>query len=121
MSTAAVLGVGPGLGAVLARRFARGGLDVALMARSKASLAPAELEVTALGRRARSILVDAGDNASVASAFERAKAELGAPEGFVCNAGASQRGSIVDTAPEFERCLREWTACRGRPPTSRGA
>ena len=107
MSTAAVLGVGPGLGAALARRFARGGLDVALMARSEASLAPVELEVTSLGRRAHSILVDASDDASVAAAFERAKAELGAPELFVYNAGAFQRGSVVDTAPEeFERCLR---------------
>ena len=35
MATAAVLGVGPGLGAALARRFARGGLDVALMAQTK--------------------------------------------------------------------------------------
>lgn len=107
MSTAAVLGVGPGLGAALARRFARGGLDVALMARSPASLASVESEITALGRRARSILVDAGDDASVAAAFDRAKAELGAPEVFVYDAGAFQRGSIVDTAPEdFERCLR---------------
>ena len=107
MPTAAVLGVGPGLGAALARRFARGGLDVALMARSEASLAPVELEVTSLGRRAHSILVDAGDDASVAAAFERAKAELGAPEVFIYNAGAFQRGSIVDTPlEEFERCLR---------------
>jgi NAD(P)-dependent dehydrogenase (short-subunit alcohol dehydrogenase family) len=107
MSTAVVLGVGPGLGAALARRFARGGLDVALMARSEASLVPVELEVRSLGRRACSILVDAGDDASVASAFERAKAELGAPEVFVYNAGAFQRGSIVDTTlKEFERCLR---------------
>ncbi|MEO7033553.1 MAG: SDR family NAD(P)-dependent oxidoreductase [Polyangiaceae bacterium] len=93
MSTAAVLGVGPGLDAALARRFARGGFDVALMARSEASLAPVELEVTSLGRRAHSILVDAGDDASVAAAFERAKAELGAPEVLVYNAGAFQRGS----------------------------
>lgn len=107
MPTAAVLGVGPGLGAALARRFARGGLDVVMMARSKASLAPVELEVTSLGRRAHSILVDAGDDVSVAAAFERAKAELGAPEVLVYNAGAFQRGSIVDTTPEeFERCLR---------------
>jgi len=77
------------------------------MARSEASLAPVEREVISLGRRARSIAVDAGDGASVASAFARAKAELGAPEVFVYNAGAFHRGSIVDTTPEeFERCLR---------------
>ncbi|MGO9766099.1 MAG: SDR family NAD(P)-dependent oxidoreductase [Myxococcaceae bacterium] len=102
-----MLGVGPGLGAALARRFARGGLDVALMARSEANLAPVELEIRSLGRRAHSILADAGDEASIASALERAKAELGAPEVFVYNAGAFQRGSIADTSTEeFERCLR---------------
>jgi NAD(P)-dependent dehydrogenase (short-subunit alcohol dehydrogenase family) len=107
MPTAAVLGVGPGLGAALARRFARGGLDVALMARSEASLAPVEREVTSLGRRASSILVDAGNEASVISGFERARAELGPLDVFVYNAGAFQRGGIIDTTPEeFERCLR---------------
>ncbi|MEO7038002.1 MAG: SDR family NAD(P)-dependent oxidoreductase [Polyangiaceae bacterium] len=68
---------------------------------------PTSFEVTSLGRRARSILVDAGDNASVAAAFERAMAELGAPEVLIYNAGAFRKGSVIDTAPEeFERCLR---------------
>lgn len=107
MATAAVLGVGPGLGAALARRFARGGFDIALMARSKASLAPVELEITSIGRRSCSLLVDAGDDASVALAFQREKAELGPPEVLIYNAGAYQKGSVVDTAPEeFERSLR---------------
>ncbi|MEO7037685.1 MAG: SDR family NAD(P)-dependent oxidoreductase [Polyangiaceae bacterium] len=97
MSTAAVLGVGPGLGAALARRFARGEFDVALMARSEASLASVELEVTSLGRRARSILVDAGDNASVAAAFERAKAELAHPK---CSSTTPVRfGKAVSSTP----------------------
>ncbi len=36
---AAVLGVGPGLGAAVARRFAREGFAVALMARSEEGVA----------------------------------------------------------------------------------
>lgn len=107
MSTTAIVGVGPGLGAALARRFARGASDVVLMARSATSLAAVARDVEALGRRAASIQVDAGDPSSVGAAFDRASAALGAPDVLIYNAGAFQRGSIVDISPEdFERCLR---------------
>jgi NAD(P)-dependent dehydrogenase (short-subunit alcohol dehydrogenase family) len=100
---AAIVGVGPGLGAALARRFARGGFDVALMARSEASLAPVAAEVTALGRRATSIAVDAGDAASVDAAFKRA----GDIDVLIYNAGAFRMGLVAETPPEeFDRCLR---------------
>jgi NAD(P)-dependent dehydrogenase (short-subunit alcohol dehydrogenase family) len=107
MANAIIVGVGPGLGAALARRFARGGCDVALMARSESSLAPVAKEVEGLGRRAVQITVDAGDAASVASAFARAKAELGAADVLVYNAGAFKMGSLLELKPEdFESCLR---------------
>jgi NAD(P)-dependent dehydrogenase (short-subunit alcohol dehydrogenase family) len=44
---AAVLGVGPGLGAAVARRFASEGFDVALMARRDKSVAPVREEIVA--------------------------------------------------------------------------
>ena len=107
MPTAIVLGVGPGLGASLARRFARAGWDIVLMARSDAGLTPVAREVESLGRRAFSVLVDAGDPVSVAAAFDSAKIALGAPDVLIYNAGAYQRGSVIETSPEdFERCLR---------------
>src|SRR3954462_6670350 len=107
MPTAIVVGVGPGLGAALARRFARGGCDVVLMARSEANLAPVAKEVEALGRRAVSITVDAGSAPSVSSAFARAKAEAGAADGLVYNAGVFKMASLLDLSPEdFESCLR---------------
>jgi NAD(P)-dependent dehydrogenase (short-subunit alcohol dehydrogenase family) len=107
MATTIVVGVGPGLGAALARRFARGGMDVALMARSEASLRPIASEIQALGRRAAVVTVDAGDPASVAAAFARAKTELGTADVLVYNAGAFQRAGILELSPDdFERCLR---------------
>ena len=44
---AVVVGAGPGLGAVLGRRFAAGGADVALVARSPESLQSSEAAVRA--------------------------------------------------------------------------
>lgn len=100
---AVIVGVGPGLGAALARRFARGGMDIALMARK----APSTKEIEALGRRAVAIEVDAGDAASVAAGFARAKKELGPADVLVYNAGAFQMGAVADITPEdFDRCLR---------------
>ncbi len=107
MSIAVIVGIGPGLGAALARRFARGGMDVALMARSDANLAPVAAEVRALGRRAAPIAMDAGDAASVTAAFARARAELGDADVLVYNAGAFKMGGLLDVSvEEFERCLR---------------
>src|SRR5438105_13341266 len=110
---AVIVGIGPGLGAALARRFARGGMDIALMARDEAHLAPVAREVEALDRRAAQIAVDAGDPASVAAAFARAKSELGPADVLVYNAGAFQMGAIADITPEdFDRCFR--INCTGR-------
>jgi NAD(P)-dependent dehydrogenase (short-subunit alcohol dehydrogenase family) len=107
MPSTYVLGVGPGLGAALARRFAREGHAVALMARSAKSLAPVHAELSASGARALSVDVDATDPASVAAAFDRAKRELGHADVFVYNAGAFQMGGVLDVSPEtFDRCFR---------------
>jgi NAD(P)-dependent dehydrogenase (short-subunit alcohol dehydrogenase family) len=104
---AAVLGVGPGLGSSVARRFAREGFAVALMARSEESVAGARKEIEGQGGTARPVTADATDPGSVASAFERVRAELGDPEVFVYNAGAFQMGGILEIEPEkFDECFK---------------
>ena len=104
---AAVLGVGPGLGAAIARRFAREGFAVALMARREESVAAVREEIEASGGRALPVSTDATDQASVATAFERIRNELGDPEVFVYNAGAFQMGGILDVSPEkFDECFK---------------
>ena len=104
---AVVLGVGPGLGATVARRFAREGFAVGLMARGEESLAAAREEVEGSGGTALSVAADATDAASVASAFDRVREELGEPEIFVYNAGAFQMGGILELSPEqFDDCFR---------------
>ncbi len=71
---AVLVGVGPGLGASLARTFAAAGYDLTLMARTTASIAPAAGSVRAAGRIAREELLDVGDLAALASAVRRANA-----------------------------------------------
>jgi NAD(P)-dependent dehydrogenase (short-subunit alcohol dehydrogenase family) len=104
---AAVLGVGPGLGASVARRFAGEGFGVALMARREESVAGVREEIEGGGGAALSVSADATDPDSVAAAFELVRGELGDPEVFVYNAGAFQMGGILDLSPEqFDRCFR---------------
>ena len=104
---AAVLGVGPGLGAAIARRFAREGFAVALMARSEESVAGARKEIEGLGGTVLPVSTDATDPASVDTSFEMVRGELGGPEVLVYNAGAFQMGGILEIEPErFDECFR---------------
>lgn len=104
---AVVVGVGPGLGAAVARRFAREGFAVALMARKADGLALHEREIASAGGKAISVSVDATDAASVAAAFATVRAQLGPPEVLVYNAGAFEMGGILEVSAEaFERTWR---------------
>lgn len=104
---AAVLGVGPGLGAAVARRFARGGFATALMARRPASLEATEKQIRDEGGRAVSVEADAADPKSVARAFARVRELVGDSAVLVYNAGAFRPGGILDISPEeFEACWR---------------
>src|ERR671920_1970551 len=104
---AAVLGVGPGLGAAVARRFAGEGFGVALMARREESVAGIREKIEGGGGTALPVSADATDPDSVAAAFELVRGELGDPEVFVYNAGAFQMGGILDLSLEqFDACFR---------------
>ena len=104
---AAILGVGPGLGAAIARRFAREGFAVALMARSEESVAGAREEIEGEGATALGVSADATDPQSVQAAFERVRGEIGDPEVFVYNAGAFQMGGILEIPPDmFDECFK---------------
>jgi NAD(P)-dependent dehydrogenase (short-subunit alcohol dehydrogenase family) len=99
---ALVVGVGPGLGAALARRFAQGGLAVAMAARN-----PDKLDALAREVGGRAYACDAADAASVDRLFEQVERDRGAPTVAIYNAGAYAPGAVVDIqAAEFERCWR---------------
>lgn len=103
--TAIIVGVGPGLGWALVKRFVAAGLQVAMAARSKKKLEALLEQEPIEGVRAYSC--DVADRASVEHLFAQALQDLGAPNLVVFNAGTFQRGGILDITPEdVERCWR---------------
>lgn len=104
---AVILGVGPGLGAAVARRFAHEGFAVGMMARSEESLSATQEEVEGAGGQTLAVRADATDAGSVASAFEEVCRSLGDPEVFVYNAGAFRMGGVLEVSSEdFDGCFR---------------
>ena len=103
---AAVLGVGPGLGAALARRFARG-YAVAINARSAEYLYSLAGEIRAAGGQVLEVPADIGDRAQVEAAFKLIRERLGPPEVLLYNAGSGTWGTIADITPEqYEHAWR---------------
>lgn len=96
---AAVLGVGPGLGAALARRFAQG-YAVAINARSAEYLRSLAGEIRAAGGQVIEVPADIGDRAQVEAAFKSIREQLGPPEVLLYNAGSGTWGTITDITPE---------------------
>jgi NAD(P)-dependent dehydrogenase (short-subunit alcohol dehydrogenase family) len=98
----AVVGVGPGNGAAMARRFA-GAYRVALLARGTGLSEELGRELDG----ARAFACDVADATSVAGAFDAIDAEMGAPEVVVYNAGSGVWGPFDQVSPEdFETCWR---------------
>jgi len=99
----AVVGIGPGNGAALARRFAHEGYAVALLARRTEF---SEKLAAELGD-ARAYACDVADADSVAKAFAAIRADLGAVDVVAYNAGSGTWGTIDDLTPEaFETTWR---------------
>ncbi|CAF3439668.1 unnamed protein product [Rotaria sp. Silwood1] len=98
---AVVIGVGPGLGAALAKRFATGGYSIGLIARKESSLQPVQKELEQQGHTALSVTADAGDISSVKNAFNTIRAKFGKdPEVLLYNASGFLYKSLLDLKPE---------------------
>jgi NAD(P)-dependent dehydrogenase (short-subunit alcohol dehydrogenase family) len=111
--TAIIVGVGPGLGAALCRRFAREGMNIAIAARDAEKTGKIVAEVNALGGgEARGFSVDTTDEAAVEKLFDDVASDWGVPNAVIYNAGAFMKTSILEaTAADFKRC---WEAnCYG--------
>ena len=124
---AVIVGVGPGLGAALAARFAAGGYALALLSRGESSRKPALTEIAAHGNAAHGYDCDAGDPTSVAAAFAHVRDAQGQPSVLVYNAGVFLQGGILELDPaRFEaawrvNCLGGYLAAREVLPAMRDA
>ena len=104
---AVIVGVGPGLGAALAARFAAGGHALALLSRSEHARQSVLAQLAEHGQTGHGYDCDAGDPASVAAAFARIRATQGQPAVLVYNAGMFLQGGILELDPaRFEAAWR---------------
>jgi NAD(P)-dependent dehydrogenase (short-subunit alcohol dehydrogenase family) len=103
-----VVGVGAsaGLGAAVARRFARGGLTVAITGRNEARLRAIEAEIADADGQARALPGDISVGSEV-SRLSTAVRDIGPLHAAVFNAGNMVRGTALDVTPEqFEATWR---------------
>jgi NAD(P)-dependent dehydrogenase (short-subunit alcohol dehydrogenase family) len=104
--TSIVFGVGPGLGWALASRFASEGLNVGAVARDGDKL-DAYIQASSHPKAMRSYSADVSKAEDVTRVFEDAERDLGEVDLVVFNAGAYQRGNVIDIDPaDFERCWK---------------
>jgi NAD(P)-dependent dehydrogenase (short-subunit alcohol dehydrogenase family) len=100
------VGASAGLGAALARRFARGGLTVAITSRKEARLSAVAAEVASAGGRVHVLAGDVTDPTEV-ERLAAAVQKIGTLRSAVFNAGNMVRGTALDMTPEqFESTWR---------------
>jgi NAD(P)-dependent dehydrogenase (short-subunit alcohol dehydrogenase family) len=105
---AVVIGVGAGLGAALARRFAREYL-VAIVARKQDYLSQLAGAIKESGGHALPVAADIAREDQIAPVFEKIRRELGAPDVLLYNAAMRPFGSLMETKPStFENT---WRVC----------
>ncbi len=103
---AAVIGVGPGLGAALARRFAAE-YAVAMVARGEDKLKALADEIAKSGGRAVAVSADVSKPDDITRAFETIRRELGDVDALLYNAAMRPFGRLMETkASTFENTWR---------------
>jgi short-subunit dehydrogenase len=95
-----ITGASSGIGAAMAREFARRGADVVLLARRWERLEALALEVRARGRRALSVRCDVTSEEDLKKAVEATLEEFGRIDWVVANAGFGVSGAVHKLATE---------------------
>ncbi len=98
-----VTGVGEGTGAALVRRFARGGYEVAMIARNTERLDALQLEVEG----SRAYVCDISDLNALAAVVERIREDMGTPAALIHNAVAASFKTFLEAdCQELEHNFR---------------
>jgi NAD(P)-dependent dehydrogenase (short-subunit alcohol dehydrogenase family) len=98
--TLAIVGAGPGLGSALARRFAREGWAVALVARRQETIDAGLAELEDLGVNTCGARADVADRELVDRAFNTIVDTLGVPDVVVYNASVYQAEAVLELSLE---------------------
>lgn len=93
MTGAVVIGAGPGIGAAVARRFARAGLSVGLIARSESTVKAVADGITG---DVLALTADSTDEVGLRVALDRVVEEYGVPDVVVYNAAIIQPDAVGD-------------------------
>jgi NADP-dependent 3-hydroxy acid dehydrogenase YdfG len=105
-TVALVTGASSGIGAATARRLARDGASVALVARRRDRLEALEAEIAAAGGTALVVEADITDRAEAEAAVEQVVDRFGRLDTLVNNAGVMLLGPVVGAdVDEWERML----------------
>src|SRR5690348_3208362 len=96
---AVVIGVGPGLGASLVRRFAKT-YSVAMLARKADYLRALAREIRQGTVTVLDLSCDVSDRIQIADAFRAIREQLGDPEVLLYNAGSGTFGAITEITPD---------------------
>ena len=104
---AVVIGVGPrkGLGAALARRFAREGLTVYVAGRTTEKLECVAAEIRTAGGRAIPVAADATVEGDVISLFEAVSSEPGKLDIVACTVDSNRPAPLLETSGDMFRQL----------------
>jgi NAD(P)-dependent dehydrogenase (short-subunit alcohol dehydrogenase family) len=104
---ALITGVGPGLGAALALRFAREGFAVGLIARKPDFIERLGHQISGAGSAALSLVADVSRPAEAAVAVKALRGKFGPIGVLIHNASSLAGGGLLATTPEeFERSWR---------------
>ena len=105
-----IAGVGPGLGAALARKFANHGCNIGLLARNESYLDQLVDEMAHDGQTALALPTDLADAVQIESAFQQFTNTLGTVDILINHASGSFWKSVMEiSAEEFEISWRTGT------------
>jgi NAD(P)-dependent dehydrogenase (short-subunit alcohol dehydrogenase family) len=96
MPGAVIIGAGPGIGQAVARRLAREGLPIALIARSGQTLGAVADAVAPSGVPVVTLKADSTDEAGLNAALDKVLSEHGVPDVAVYNAALVQADALLD-------------------------
>jgi NAD(P)-dependent dehydrogenase (short-subunit alcohol dehydrogenase family) len=95
-----LVGTGPGLGAAIARRFARERYRLTLVARSEQAIATIAQQLRAAGTDVAVVQADAGDPDSLRAALSPLFAAPGAPGVVIYNAALATADELLTVSPQ---------------------